>query len=602
MKKKYCKIIAIILTCIFVFNACGSSENAEENSTGRRRAANSSEETGDKTTGEPGEEGQVGTAAPTEPVVTPDITSELEPSVTTYPTLTEMLTSTPEPTLEPAEEDEDALYNSSPVIEVQDMEYTYYGQTGLYTGEWKGDRPQGYGCLYIDDDNFYDGEWDYGYINGNAEIAYIDEEGAWRHYIGDCACKSIVGSGEFWYYPDEEVNDYIVIRGDFSAEPTLVYFSVENGEMVVDMGSISEGRLWSEVDYICDNPGSPFFTYDTEVIIYNDMYNGIGARSYVGNYYGDKNTDLNPQGYGIFQLVGEILPDKKIYLGDRYVETDYLHSKIVIGWWENGRLTGNYVLYDVVKPLDESYFDYGHECKKDYYYRIDGVLDKRVSYVDKTWYYDNDSAADDFYIATCHYADYTQGEDGIYRAGLDESDVYYYQDYLDGKTLLPAGTYCREETYPCYVIENGDQKYFKEGFRAYYDSDGKMFRYIEYDKKHPYGNVVVGDEWNKIKNAIIIAGTIFFGAFVTYKIIASTASGNVTAKATEKGQKKEYDFSEEKRYMEQKQEAEDLRAQARALEDQLKYGTLWEYEVNDLKKQIQYLYDEAARKEPSIFN
>ena len=54
--------------------------------------------------------------------------------------------------------------------------------------------------------------------------------------------------------------------------------------------------------------------------------------------------------------------------------------------------------------------------------------------------------------------------------------------------------------------------------------------------------------------------------------------------------------------MEQKQEAEDLRAQARALEDQLKYGTLWEYEVNDLKKQIQYLYDEAARKEPSIFN
>ena len=308
MKKKYCKIIAIILTCVLVFNACGSSENAEENSTGRRRAANSSEETGDKITGEPGEEGQVGTAAPTEPVVTPDITSEPEPAVTTYPSLTEMLTSTPEPTLEPAEKDEDALYNSSPVTEVQDMEYTYYGQTGLYTGEWKGDRPQGNGCLYIDYNNYYDGEWDYGYINGYAEIAYIDDDGAQRYYKGDCACNSIIGPGEFWYYPDAEVKDYIVIEGDFSAEPTLVYHSVENDEILVDMGSISEGRLWSEVDFTCDNPECPLFTHDTEAIIYNDMYNGSGARSYVGYYYGDLNTDHTPEGYGIFQLVGGNTP------------------------------------------------------------------------------------------------------------------------------------------------------------------------------------------------------------------------------------------------------------------------------------------------------
>ena len=55
---------------------------------------------------------------------------------------------------------------------VKDVTYTLStGYTGIYTGEWKGGNPNGYGTFILDD-GVYEGEWKDGEFDGQGTLTW----------------------------------------------------------------------------------------------------------------------------------------------------------------------------------------------------------------------------------------------------------------------------------------------------------------------------------------------------------------------------------------------------------------------------------------------
>ena len=62
----------------------------------------------------------------------------------------------------------------------------------------------------------------------------------------------------------------------------------------------------------------------------------------------------------------------------------------------------------------------------------------------------------------------------------------------------------------CQCYDSSDR--FLEGYQACYDSEGNLFKYVEYDRENPNGNVVVGTDWREVQKntqtALVVAENI----------------------------------------------------------------------------------------------
>lgn len=571
MKKCFFKSVSLLLCCLIAFNGCAirRDQDNEASSEKDRKESNVTDETG-KTK---------------ETTVTVATSVSGSANTTAAQSDTEILP-------------ENSLYLSSPVTTVEDVPYEYYGQTGLYTGDWKGDRPEGTGLLFIDEYNYYEGEWFNGYIFGEATIQNINEDGVLRYYEGKCACTSLAGEGYMIIAPDPDEDAQIEIYGDFNDESSLEYFSYDADRFLVDYGYVLNGDLMSYFDYACYYPLDKSYTTEMSCGLYTeDNYNY--RKNFNGYYFGHINDNGKPQGTGIFLVDGKEF-QRETLIDNTKLNLTFKLSIVILGNWDNGNISGSYVTYETTRPVDDQYYDQAHEDRKEYYYCDQSGLYRKDYYLDKFWYTDN-GVVDMFQTNVQYYKDYELGSDGVYRAGLNTTETYFRQDYADANSAYTAGSLGRKEICPCYVLDKSNNRSnFYEGYRAVYDPEGNMLEYTEYTKQVPDGKDVSNDQWKSIGTAIVTAGIVFAGCYLGYKLLTSTPSGSATRKTNEYNQNTKYDFSEENEYRAKKEEAEQLRKKAADLEASLYTWTYTEAEVYDIKKQIEALYFEANRIDPSL--
>ena len=152
----------------------------------------------------------------------------------------------------------------------------------------------------------------------------------------------------------------------------------------------------------------------------------------------------------------------------------------------------------------------------------------------------------------------------------------------------------------CQCYDSSDR--FLEGYQACYDSEGNLFKYVEYDRENPNGNVVVGTDWREVQKntqtALVVAENILVAGLLAPLLFNDNDAKKCNKYLEERRAEIEYDVTS---YRQQEKEYEELLDKARDLEGALKGGTYTEYEVNEKKKQISECLDEAARKKPSIW-
>ena len=88
-----------------------------------------------------------------------------------------------------------AAYSSAEITYAENVQFTVNGKTGQYTGDWKGDRPEGNGKLVISENDVYEGEWKNGYLSGQGTITLTENDDIKTVYTGECDFSRPSGKG-----------------------------------------------------------------------------------------------------------------------------------------------------------------------------------------------------------------------------------------------------------------------------------------------------------------------------------------------------------------------------------------------------------------------
>lgn len=221
-------------------------------------------------------------------------------------------------------EKEFEVYTNAPITEVEDQPYTLNKVTGEYSGDWKGNRPEGEGTLWLSDDEYYYSEnWSNGEINGYAEIKRYDSDGKLRQYKGVCAYSEPYGNGTLEIGSEgDELR--MVIDGDFTKPSELLYYTLDENGGCVDVG----GFITGEFESYMENSG----VTGREWLIDRQPTGGATYKSRSGHYIGQVNENGLPDGYGYYA------EDYELNQGIIVQLTSCTYY--AIGSWKNGKLEG----------------------------------------------------------------------------------------------------------------------------------------------------------------------------------------------------------------------------------------------------------------------
>lgn len=222
-------------------------------------------------------------------------------------------------------EKSDEIYRNAPVTQVKDREFTVSDKTGLYTGDWKGNRPEGNGTLVISEDEYYSGTWENGYLSGQGEIRTLDESGGVSYFKGECAYNVPSGQGQKTI-GDVDSGTFIILDGSFDGESSLVYFMITDNTLA-DIGDYTGGD-W---------------------ISYVGNYNVSGISRKNGEYFGQVDENGIANGYGYYRENN----------GNPNAYKEYC----ALGTWKDGELDGYYSTLYIDRGNTTSYVNhwYGRE-------------------------------------------------------------------------------------------------------------------------------------------------------------------------------------------------------------------------------------------------
>ncbi len=222
-------------------------------------------------------------------------------------------------------EKSDKVYQKAEITQVKDKEFSVSDKAGLYTGDWKGNRPEGEGTLVISEDEYYSGTWENGYLSGQGEIKTLDESGGVSYFKGECAYNEPSGQGQMTL-GDTDSGSFTILDGSFDGESALMYYMIDKNKLI-DIGDYTGGEC---VTYI-DNPN----------------VKGI-SRKY-GEYFGQVDENGIPNGYG--------------YYRENNGNPDAYKEYCAIGTWKDGELEGYYTKVVIDRGNTTKYVDhwYGRE-------------------------------------------------------------------------------------------------------------------------------------------------------------------------------------------------------------------------------------------------
>ncbi len=221
-------------------------------------------------------------------------------------------------------ENEYKVYMNAAVTEVEDKPFTLNGVKGTYSGDWKGNRPEGEGTLWLNDDEYYYSEnWSNGDINGLGEIRRRSSDGTLKLYTGECVYSEPSGQGTMEI--GEEGDEFrTVIDGDFNDPSQLLYFTLDENGGCIDVSGYITGKFESYVE----NPDVTGRTF----LIDRQPTGGATYKSRIGHYIGQVNENGLPNGYGYYAEDYELNPG--------IIEQLTSCTYYAIGSWKNGKLEG----------------------------------------------------------------------------------------------------------------------------------------------------------------------------------------------------------------------------------------------------------------------
>ena len=620
LKKRMTRIIAIVLVCILAVNITGCKKRTDDNGQEKKTSQNQPK---------PTEKAASATEVPATPTVV-DITPTVVPTnaptitLTAVPTMTPAATDTPTPVPDTS----DYLYINSTITAVKDRPYTYYGKIGSYTGEWRGDRPEGTGRLIIGTEEYYDGQWDYGYICGNAKILIPQENGSEFAYVGDCRGDRIYGEGQLYFWPDKTSQGCVFISGDFRNEKSLLYLTYDDEGFLEDIGFMADGDMISYLDNI------DLVNYQTKATVISrvqDMYflpgNNYPFRpgselTAEGTYTGSINDAGVPNGYGMFVKTNSIIDEEYPILVDGVqMNVKWRKYRAYLGLWQNGVLTGNYIILYREEPTDLQYYDYEHISHKQYVYRSGDKIEKTRTYIDTfitnvvtKEMQDTLEVIEEDYLEPELYDDNCDGyrnEKEVYRSNRILYQTQFRHAGQVWYTIYPAGTICQTEVYkthsvtPPNSLRNNytEDSYYFDGYQAFYNDKEELIKYIKYDWNKPEGQEIKEEPklgWGKI---ILGAAAVFLGGVIVYKLLATSSKGT-TSNAADKWleEQRRQIKADQDQYNERKKQADELARRIASLESELSSALyLSEARIAEIKREIAELRAEESRIRPSIF-
>ena len=189
------------------------------------------------------------------------------------------------------------IYVNSEITSVTDEPYTMNGRSGKYTGDWKGDRPEGEGKLVIDDNQYCCGAWINGMLDGNGESVTYKDNGMIYKYSGFFTANEPSGEGVLRI--EEPGSDYYtLICGDFSSSEMQYGIYTKQNDYLSDAGKCINGQMISFVE----NPEMEGIDYSDPTLAVYDKYDERSKYDhYEGKYYGDVDENGLPNGYGYFK-------------------------------------------------------------------------------------------------------------------------------------------------------------------------------------------------------------------------------------------------------------------------------------------------------------
>lgn len=348
------------------------------------------------------------------------------------------------------------IYSNSEITYVENQPFIINGTEGKYTGDWKGDRPEGNGALVTDKGEEYSGEWKNGYLSGQDCFFSMYVDDIYLIYRGVCENNMPSGYGVMAYDILDESESCVVVRGDFGTKNDLMYFSHDNEYNLFDIGRVEYGEFISLVDNY-DYVGMEFIP-ERDKLSSTELVGSLGWSevTQTGEYFGQVNDSGIPEGYGYARIENNIV-------GESGSEVSYVH---ILGNWVNGEYTGqitkiknsagadplgDYIRRskDVGKIGEEGYYGYCTFYEESYYdppRPEDGIT---IRYRNNDYNYENFSE---------NYALY---DDGLYRTPYEISAHIN----VDGSS---------EETFYRYIRNDVEESDFgfpiaEEGFRFYFD-------------------------------------------------------------------------------------------------------------------------------------
>lgn len=221
-------------------------------------------------------------------------------------------------------EKEYTAYLNAAVTEVEDKPFTLNGMKGTYSGDWKGNRPEGEGTFWLNDNEYYYSEnWVNGDINGQGEIRRLGSDGKVRFYTGECVYSEPFGQGTMEIGEDGD-EFRTVIDGDFSDSSGLLYFTLNAEGRCTNIGGYINGEYESYVN----NPD----VTGMEFLVERTPIGGAAYKSRTGYYIGQVNEAGLPDGYGYYSEQYET--EGGIYLQLNSV------SYQTLGSWKDGKVEG----------------------------------------------------------------------------------------------------------------------------------------------------------------------------------------------------------------------------------------------------------------------
>lgn len=338
------------------------------------------------------------------------------------------------------------VYNNSSITEVEDQTYTVNNMTGKYSGDWKGNRPEGEGTLWLNDDEyFYSKNWSNGEINGQGEIKTVGDDGAATLYVGECAYNSPYGMGQMTI--DRGDGSYqIIAEGDFSDFNTLLLYTIDDKGKLLDVGGYDNDSHY--VSYV----ENPTFT------VIDNFFCDRGSAGQA-NYYNSR------QSVYIGQVNEKGLPNGYGYYEEAYDYT-YSHTYKAIGSWKNGNLQGYFT---------EESVDWGSTVtsKTDFWGAKQQYTETFCNTVKQEGYLKGSIVSGSYSKYEKYETSPSKATDGVFVTKFDESTsiettgkhtpdgAHHYETlHKTGVTTYDAGTYYKYDKNDELVIhreyQNGD--------------------------------------------------------------------------------------------------------------------------------------------------